>query len=131
MNKLVDAVCSGCGRRELDVWLIGGQLPTCQCGSATERLWAFAKAPGITPQGTRPHRGFDAPTQHVVDTKAIAAETKREVEDKWLRFSDERVAEEHVKREINHQAGWWDAAGNETPIPTPAPITFPKSEAMA
>ncbi len=132
--KLIDMACPN-GHVHFDVWVStprsaeGAQCLT--CSEAMTRTWAFVKAPGVTPQGTRPERGYDPPTQHVVDTKAIAAETKREVEDKWLRFSDERVAEEHIKREINHQAGWWDAAGNETPIPTPAPITFPKSEAMA
>lgn len=81
-------------------------------------------APSITPQGTRPERNTDRHRLNRVNTKAIAAETKLEIEQKWLRFSDETIAEEHVKREINEKAGIADAAGNELPVPKPAPITF-------
>lgn len=132
MNKLIDTVCPRCGFIKEDVWvgsLEAAQMPLCNgCGTQTERAWL--SAPSITPQGTRPEVNTSRPAAPArVDTKAIAAATKAEVEQKWLRFSDERVAEQHVQREINHKAGLWDASGNEVPIPKPAPITFAKPAA--
>jgi hypothetical protein len=128
--KLIDVACPKCGQVTVDVFvqtLEPALFPYCQCGAQVERAWAFVKAPGITPQGTRPERNTDKPVgPQRVDTKAIAEETKFEVEQKWLRYSDEKVAEQHVSREINHKAGIADEAGNEIPVPKPAPITFPK-----
>lgn len=61
-----------------------------------------------------------------INKKAIAEQTMQEIEQKWLRYSDPAIAEQHVSREINEAAGIADAAGNEKPIPTPAPIMFAK-----
>ncbi len=126
MNKLVDAVCTDCGQESYDVWTSDGRLPWCkECHGVQTRLWAFVRAPGITPNGTRAEVNTDPPPQlNRVDTKAIALETQREVEDKWLRFSDEAIAEEHVRREVNEAAGISDAAGNLLPVPKPDPLTF-------
>lgn len=102
------------------------------CGGGTERCWAFVAAPGITPQGTRRERNTDPPPKPTrIDTKAVAAETKAEVEAKWLRYANETVAEQHVSREINEKAGIADAGGNLLPMPTPPPITFPKPPGAA
>lgn len=95
-------------------------------------MWAFVCAPGITPNGTRPERNTDPKPQPTrVDTAAIAAEAKAEVEAKWLRYANEAVAEQHVSREINEKAGIADAVGNLLPMPTPPPITFPKPPGAA
>lgn len=110
----------------------GAQCPDClQCGRPTQRSWSFVKAPGITPQGTQPEFNRERPRLNKVDVKAIAAETKLEIESKYLRYSNEAVAEEHVRREVNHAAGICDAAGNETPLPKAPPISFDKSPAAA
>lgn len=130
MKKIIDVVCPT-GHIARDVYTELNALPVCRCGEATTRLWAYVKAPGITPQGTRPEVNTDRPTLRKVDTKAIAAETKLEVEQKWLRYGDEKVAEEHVRREINHAAGISDVAGNETKIVMPDPITTRSFDAMA
>jgi hypothetical protein len=124
VKKLIDVACPGCGTRKADVWT--DALPTCSCGAEMERCWAFVKAPGITPNGTRPEVGCDVSAPSKVDTKAIAAETKAEIEQKWLRYSDEKIAEQHVSREINEAAGIADAQGNEKKIEMPAPIMFEK-----
>ena len=132
MKVFIDTVCPACADQQLDVFVErGGDKPLCSCGARVERLWL--SAPGITPQGTRPERRVaEAPREKRVDVKAIAAETKAEVEQKWLRYSDEQVAEQHVSREINHAAGMADELGNLTPLPTPEPITFAKpAEAYA
>lgn len=128
MNRLIDMACSHCGHVEIDVWVsrLDAVLNCHICGGEAKRAWAFVKAPGMTPQGTRPEVNTDVVRPRLVDTKAIAAETKLEVEQKWLRYSDERVAEQHISREINEAAGISDAAGNEKSLPTPPPITFPK-----
>lgn len=129
MKKLIDVVCPECGP-QIDVWSDDGSMPLCECGLPTERLWFGVKAPGITPQGTRPERNTDKPSRpRRVDTRAIAVETKQEIEQKWLRYSDEKVAEQVISREINHKAGMADEAGNLLPPPKPAPITFAKPEA--
>lgn len=127
--KLIDVACPACGHVLLDVWvrtLDPHAWPVCsECGTQTERV--LLTAPGITPQGTRPERNTDrrqGPAR--VDTQRVAADVKLEVEQKWLRYSDPAIAEQHVSREINEAAGISDAAGNEKPIPTPAPITFAK-----
>lgn len=127
MKKLIDTVCPR-GHIARDVFAtLPVELNCWECGLRVERLWAFVKAPGITPQGTRPEINTDGPSRpNKVDTKAIAIETKREIEDKWLRYGDEKIAEQHVKREIDHKAGLCDAAGNETPLPQQTPITFEK-----
>lgn len=123
MRKLIDTVCM-LGHIERDVYTeLPVRLNCLACGEPVERLWAFVKAPGITPQGTRAEINTDRVVKNKVDVKAIAAETKAEVEAKWLRYSDERVAEQHVSREINEKAGIADAAGNEIPLPKYAPIT--------
>lgn len=127
MKKLIDTVCPQ-GHIARDVWAtLPVDLNCWECGRSVERLWAFVKAPGITPQGTRAEVNTDPPSQpRKVDTQAIALESKREVEDKWLRYSDEKVAEANVSREINHRAGICDVAGNETPLPKQDPIVFQK-----
>lgn len=125
MNKLIDVTCPN-GHERLDVWAELGQLPTCPCGEPTLRLWRTA--PGITPQGTRPERGRNVSRPNRVDATAIAAETTREVEAKWLRYSDEKIAEQAVSREINHKAGIADEMGNPKALPTPAPIVMERAE---
>jgi hypothetical protein len=130
MKRLIDTACPDCGHVQRDVWVDNLQaiaLNCHKCGGAVERAWAFVKAPGITPQGTRVEINTDPPSRPAkVDTQAIALETKREIEDKWLRYSDEKVAEANVSREINHKAGICDVAGNETPLPKQDPIVFEK-----
>lgn len=125
--KLIDLVClSGHIHRDvfvktLETWT----LPKCHCGAPSIRAWL--SAPSITPQGTRAERNTSktaGPSK--VDEKKIAADTMFEVEQKWLRYGDDKIAEQHVSREINEAAGIADAAGNEKPIPTPDPITFAK-----
>lgn len=124
MKKLIDTACPDCGHIELDVYTTLPVALQCHlCGGTVERAWAFVRAPGVTPQGTRAEINTDRPRPTKVDTKAIAAETKAEVEQKWLRYSDEKVAEQHVSREINEKAGIADAQGNEKPLPKYAPIT--------
>lgn len=123
MKKLIDTVCQF-GHIERDVYTeLPVRLNCEECGEPVERLWAFVKAPGVTPQGTRPEVNTDRPRLNKVDTKAIAIETKAEIEAKWLRYSDPKVAEQHVSRETNEKAGIADAAGNEKPLPKYAPIT--------
>lgn len=128
--KLIDTVCRGCRHITRDVWVENLQsiaLHCHLCGATVERAWAFVKAPGITPQGTRAEINTDPlPKPKHVDTKAIAVETMQEVQQKWLRYSDETIAEQHVSREINEKAGLADAQGNLKPTPTPPPITFEK-----
>jgi hypothetical protein len=120
--KLIDVACLN-GHVTVDVFVEGGECPACECGAATERTWAFVKAPG---------RNTDRPAGPAkVDTKAIAAETKFEIEQKWQRYSDPQVAEQHVSREINEAAGIADAQGNKKPITMPAPITFKAETAAA
>jgi hypothetical protein len=124
--KLIDVVCPS-GHIALDVCVADLTVrPSCGfCGMSTERAWL--SAPGITPQGTRPERNTDRPKGPApVNTTRIAEEVKFEVEQKWLRYSDPKVAEQHVSREINEAAGIADAMGNEKPIPKPDPITFAK-----
>lgn len=127
--KLIDVGCPRCGHIVLDLCvksLEPALLPQCdKCGVQVERAWL--SAPSIMPGGTRAERNTDRPySPPPVDTKHIAADVKFEVEQKWLRYSDPTVAEQHVSREINEAAGCADAAGNEIPIPTPEPITFAK-----
>ena len=128
MNRLIDMACPGCGQVTVDVWVASlepARFPQChKCGVQVERAWAFVRAPGVTPQGTRPECGFDQVVERPVDKKAIAVDTIQEVEQKWLRYSDETLAEQHVSREINEAAGMADAMGNLLPAPTPPPITF-------
>lgn len=126
--KLIDVACPECGHVTTDVFvksLAAHDYPVCECGAQTARV--FLTAPSITPQGTRPERNTSRPkAAPPVDTKRIAEEVKQEVEQKWLRYSDEKLAEQHISREFNEAAGIADALGNEKPIPTPAPITFAK-----
>jgi hypothetical protein len=123
MNKLIDVMCPACGVGHVDVWVPrNGQMPVCQCqpdGSVTERWWR--SGPGITPQGTRPERNTARPRLNRVDTKAIAAETMAEIDQKMLRYSDPVVAEENISREVN--------AHIYKPVPTPAPIMFERPRA--
>jgi hypothetical protein len=117
------------GHVSRDVWVSKlGETRDCPaCFSQMARTWAYVKAPGITPQGTRPEINFGpAPQAPRIDTKAIAANTAQEIEQKWLRYGDEKIAEQHVSREINEAAGIADAVGNLLPAPTPPPITFAK-----
>ena len=124
MNQLIDVVCPACGHVAIDVWLVERVYPVCvQCGVQTERAWLSAAS--ITPQGTRPERNTDRRRPQKADTKKIAAETKFEIEQKWLRHSNDALAEQAVSREINHKAGIADDMGNPLPIPKPPPITFP------
>ena len=54
MRVLIDAVCVGCGESHPDTWIDNARsfVPSChRCGGALERSWAFAKAPGIVPDG--------------------------------------------------------------------------------
>lgn len=126
--KLIDTACPKCGHVTVDVFvrtLEPALLPQCHCGVQVERK--FLSAPSITPNGTRPERNLGrSQGPPPVDKKRIAEEVTFEVEQKWLRYSDPTVAEQHVSREINEAAGICDAAGNEKPIPTPDPITFAK-----
>jgi hypothetical protein len=126
MKKLIDVACAGCGHVTVDVWVEGAVALNCHlCGGQVERAWAFVRAPGITPQGTRPERVVSAaPAMPRVDSKAIARETQREIEAKWAHYGDEKIAEQSVGREINHKAGMADPMGNPLPVPTPAPITM-------
>lgn len=128
MKKLIDVACSHCGHVEVDVWVEHtDDVVRCRmCGGAARRAWGFVKAPGVTPQGTCPEVNTDRVYEPRVDTKAIAAEKKLEVEQKWARYADETIAEQHISREINHKAGMSDEAGNLLPPPSPAPITFAK-----
>jgi hypothetical protein len=130
MRTLVDVACEA-GHFRSDVWIDTAEpLPPCvclvtrgkRCGLPTIR----ASAPNITPQGTRAERNFERPREPKVDSAHIARETAFEVEQKWLRYSDEQIAEQHISREINEAAGIADAAGNEKPIPKPDPIMFAK-----
>lgn len=124
MRKLIDVVCPT-GHVARDVWFDTVCPPCCRCGQPTQRAWL--SAPSITPNGTRPERNTERPAAPPrVDTKKIAEDVKFEVEQKWLRYSDEKIAEQHISREINEAAGIADAQGNEKPVPTPAPITFAK-----
>lgn len=119
MRRLIDLVCPRCGCLWLDAWvttLEAALLPSCECGAQMERLWLVA--PSITPNGTRPHVNTERPTLNRVDTRAIAAETTQEIDQKMLRYSDPVIAEEHIRREVN--------AHLEQPLPTPPPITFAK-----
>ena len=133
MRRLIDTSCPGCGHIAIDVWvenLSAINLACHKCGTAVERAWAGVKAPGITLQGTRPEINTDGPSRpKPVDVKAIAAKKTHEVQDKWLRYSDEKIAEQHVSREINERAGIADAQGNEKPVPKYEPITFEKPSA--
>ena len=118
-------MCPACGHITVDVWAVLPVALNCHvCGAAVERAWAFVSAPGITPQGTRPERNTN-PKRGLnrVNTKAIAAETTFEIQEKWKRYGDEKLAEQHVSREINHKAGMADEVGNPIPLPKPAPIT--------
>ena len=135
--KLIDVVCPS-GHIQFDVFvktLDKSAYPLCaclvtrtkRCGQQTERAWL--SAPSITPQGTRPERNTDRPPSPAkVNTQAIALETTREIEAKWTRYRDPKLAEQHVSREINHKAGIADEVGNTIPIPKPAPfqVTKPK-----
>lgn len=128
MKRLVDVACPECGHVTRDVWvasLDASAYPECaKCDVRVVRAWL--SAPSITPLGTRPEFNTDISRPTKVDTRAIAAETMREVQDKWLRYGDEKIAEQHVSREINERAGLADAQGNLKPLPTPPPITFEK-----
>ena len=131
MNRLIDTLCPSCGHVEIDTFVTSlepARLPSCHtCGVQVQRAWL--SAPCITPQGTRPERrGAPRPPERV-NTKAIVEDTKFEIEQKWQRYSDPQIAEQHVSREINEAAGIADAAGNEKPVPTPAPLTFAKPTA--
>ncbi len=129
MKTFIDVVCAH-GHESIDVWVDTSEpLPSCAwCGEPTERAWL--SAPSITPGGTRAERNTDRQVgPPPVDAKQIARDTAFEVEQKWLRYSDPKVAEQHVSREINEAAGIADAAGNEKPIPKPDPIMFAKPTA--
>ena len=115
-DAVVDCVCS----RPLCAHPLG----TSQCGLVTKRAWL--SAPSITPGGTRAERNTDRKVAPPVNKKKIAEDTTFEIEQKWARYSDPVVAEQHVSREINEAAGIADAAGNEKPIPKPDPIMFNK-----
>ena len=121
MKSLIDMVCPN-GHVHIDVLVDSlsstGRTKCGTCNESLTRTWAFVKAPGITPQGTRPEVNTDRYYEAKVDTKAIAADTTFEIEQKWLRYSDETIAEEHVRREIN------EAAGIDNPPPTPDPLVF-------
>jgi hypothetical protein len=121
--KLIDVACPKCGHVTVDLCvrtLEPALLPQCHlCGVQVERAWL--SAPSITPNGTRPERNTDRKQgPPPVNTTRIAEDVKFEVEQKWLRYSDPTIAEQHVSREIN------EAAGIDKPIPTPDPITFAK-----
>jgi hypothetical protein len=132
---LIDLICEA-GHIHEDVFvenLDGVSFPTCQClvarnkrcGKPTQRAWL--SAPSITPRGTRAERNTGASSgPPPVDEKKIAADVMFEVEQKWQRYSDPAIAEQHVSREINEAAGIADAAGNEKPVPKPDPIMFAK-----
>lgn len=133
--KLIDLTCPK-GHIHTDVFVDSlDALPTCVClvmrgvvcGLQTERAWLTA--PGITPRGTRPERRVEPAGPPPVNKKKIAEETTFEIEQKWARYSNPQVAEQHVSREINEAAGIADAAGNEKPIPKPDPIMFAKPTA--
>lgn len=121
MKRLIDMACSQ-GHVKNDVWVdhLDATLNCHICGGESKRTWAFVKAPGMTPRGTRPEINTDVSRPKRVDTKAIAADTKFEIEQKWLRYSDEKISEQHIQREIS------EAAGLDKPMPTPPPLTFPK-----
>ena len=125
MDRLIDTACAGCGHVEVDVWVTSlepARFPNCHvCGVQVQRAWL--SAPSITPQGTRPERRGAPRAPERVNTKAIVEDATFEIEQKWQRYSDPQIAEQHVSREINEAAGIADAAGNEKPVPTPAPIT--------
>ena len=132
MLKLIDTACPKCGQVVIDVFvksLEAALLPYCSCGTQVERARAFVQAPGITPRGTQQERNTDRPPSPAkVNTQAIALETTREIEAKWTRYRDPKLAEQHVSREINHKAGIADEVGNTIPIPKPAPFQVTKSE---
>ena len=121
----IDLVCP-LGHVHVDVLVDSpANRPRChQCELPTQRAWL--SAPSITPQGTRAERNTDRKVEPKVDAKRIAADTAFEIEQKWLRYSDPTVAEQHVSREINEAAGIADDRGNEKPIPKPDPIVFSK-----
>lgn len=131
--KLIDTACPKCGQVVTDVFVMRLEpalLPLCECGAQVERAWL--SAPSVTPQGTRPERNTDkAPKPSKVDVKAIARDTTFEVEQKWTRYSDPKLAEQHISREINHKAGIADETGNKLPDPKPAPFQVLKSEIPA
>lgn len=126
MKVFLDVTCPACEWLDIDVFVERDALPPCgACGTPTVRLWLTG--PGITPQGTRPERRVVTPTRGPsakARATAIAAETTREIEQKWARYSDPRVAEQMVSREINHAAGLADERGNVLPQAKPAPLTL-------
>lgn len=128
MMKIIDLTCArGHVMRDIFVRSLRPvDYPECSwCGEPTTRAWL--SAPSITPNGTRAERNTDKVTgPPKVDEKKIAADTMFEIEQKWNRFDDPAVAEQHVSREINEAAGIADERGNEKPIPRPDPIMFPK-----
>lgn len=123
---LIDLVCSS-GHVHVDVLVDSpaSRLICHLCGSETQRAWL--SAPAITPGGTRAERNTDRQSDPPpIDKKKIALDTTFEVEQKWNRYSDPKVAEQHVSREINEAAGIADYRGNEIPIPKAPPILFEK-----
>ena len=120
----IDLVCSA-GHLSRDVFVESpASRPECMCGHPTQRAWL--SAPSITLQGMRPERNTDRRVEPKVDKKRIAEETAFEIEQKWARYSDPAISEQHVSREINEAAGIADAQGNEKPIPKAPPIMFEK-----
>jgi len=114
MRTIVDLRCSQ-GHYFKDVWCIvpiEGNFPCSECGAQLMR----ADAPRVSPQGIPADREVDVPRVGRVDTAAIAAETAKEIEAKWDRFSDPKVAEEVVGREV-------DAHLND-PLPETPDLSF-------
>lgn len=123
LMTLIDLMCAD-GHLRKDAFVDNpASRPECRvCGRPTWRV----DAPSITPNGTRRERNTDRKVEPRVDAKRIAADTIFEIEQKWLRYSDSTIAEQHVSREINEAAGIADDRGNEIPIPKPDPIMFNK-----
>lgn len=103
MRTLVDTRCEN-GHVHRDVWAEVGQGPgnalalCCfECGGIVFRV----DAPAITPNGIPADREIDVPHIPKVDTARIAADTIKEIEEKWNRYSDPVVAEEVVGREVD------------------------------
>ncbi len=117
-RTLIDVRC-GCGVQR-DIWT---ELPyvVLRCTTCGMRRLR-ADAPAITPNGIPADREIDIPRIEKVDTKAIATATAKEIEEKFARFSDPVIAEEHVKAEV-------DAHLND-PLPELPKLEFTRGQDM-
>ena len=127
MRTLVDVRCEK-GHVIRDMWVsLPVNLDDYGCtkclldsgGESGGRL-TRADAPAISPNGIPADREIDIPQIPKTDTAAIARATAAEIEEKWNRFSDPKVAEEVVGREVDEHI--------HDPLPEVPALTFAREQ---